>query len=323
MFMLIAMLPRADLALNRKPMPKFRSFYKAPVNTLYGISFDGFQARIGRSKLSGVTFFEQYEDVHRIFVTLEGQTRSTVSEIDAQPAVRRPDKPGAVTIVPAGVRRRVLLEDPDFLVLNMTVSGPLLQDCTDDEPGAADAGDRQPPIVQNVRNHWLLRAAHAFKEAGVSGAPAMQMQGLAFAMVRHLARSPGRIGESGGLDPLALARVLELMNDRLAEDLTLAELAGEAGLGVSAFGRAFAKSLGAPPYRYFAGLRMQRAMELLAHSDQPLANIAGEAGYGDQAHFTAAFTRNTGFSPGKWRSEFGTVPRFLPISRKTALQPSA
>jgi AraC family transcriptional regulator len=299
-------------------MPKFPSFYKAPVKALCNISFDGFQARVGRSKLSGVTFFEQYEDLHRIYVTLEGQTRSTVSEIDRQPAVRRPDKPGAVTIVPAGVRRRVLLENPDFLVLNMAVSSAMLRRCADDEPGAMETGGRELPIVQNVRNHWLRRAAHAFKEAGVKGAPSMQMQSLAYAMVRHLARSPGRLAESGGLDPLALARVLELMNDRLAEDLTLAELAGEAGLGVSAFGRAFAKSLGASPYRYFAALRMQHAKELLAHSNRPLAVIAAEAGYGDQAHFTAAFTRHTGFSPGKWRSEFGTVPRISPISRKTA-----
>jgi AraC-like DNA-binding protein len=62
---------------------------------------------------------------------------------------------------------------------------------------------------------------------------------------------------------------------------------------------------------------MQRASELLLSSRHSLAEIAGEIGYGDQAHFTAAFTRHAGISPGKWRAEFGTVPEFLPISRKT------
>jgi AraC family transcriptional regulator len=170
-----------------------------------------------------------------------------------------------------------------------------------------------------VRNHWSLRLAQAFRQAGAGGASAMEIQTLAFALLRHLTRSEGRLSESGGLDPLALCRVLELMQDRLADNLTLTELAKEAGLGVSAFSRAFAKSVGTSPYRHFAAVRMQRAKELLARGSRPLAEIAGETGYADQAHFTAAFTRHTGYSPGKWRSEFGTVPGFLPISRKTAL----
>ena len=290
--------------------------YRVPVETLLDVRFDGFRGTVGRSKLAGETIFEQLENSHRIFITLEGQSRSTVAEIDDVPTVRRADRPGMVTVVPAGVRRRVLLEDPDFLILSLWVSGDFLSHCSDDDE--AD-GVPRPAILQNVRNHWSLRLAQAFRQAGASGASAMEIQTLALALLRHLTRSEGRLSESGGLDPLALGRVLELMQDRLAENLTLTELAGEAGLGVSAFSRAFAKSVGTSPYRHFAAVRMQRAKELLARGMRPLAEIAGETGYADQAHFTAAFTRHTGYSPGKWRSEFGTVPGFLPISRKTAL----
>lgn len=290
--------------------------YRVPVETLLDVRFDGFRGTVGRSKLAGTTVFEQLEDSHRIFITLEGQSRSTVAEIDDVPTVRRADRPGMVTVVPAGVRRRVLLEDPDFLILSLWVSGDFLRLCTEDD--AAD-GAACPAILQNVRNHWSLRLAQAFRQAGTSGASAMEMQTLAFALLRHLTRSRGRLSESGGLDPLALGRVLELMQDRLADNLTLTELAAEAGLGVSAFSRAFAKSVGTSPYRHFAAVRMQRARELLARGNRPLAEIAGETGYADQAHFTAAFTRHTGFSPGKWRSEFGTIPGFLPISRKTGI----
>jgi AraC family transcriptional regulator len=297
-------------------MSEYLNVYKVPVETLLHVTFDGFRGTIGRSKLAGQTFFEQYEAWHRIFITLEGQTRATIAEIDGLPTVRRADRPGTVTVVPAGVRRRVLLEDPDFLILSLWVSDAFLRHCTEDD--SSDA--LRPALMQNVRNHWSLRLAQAFRQAGTGGASAMEMQTLAFALLRHLTRSHGRLSESGGLDPLALARVLELMQDRLADNLTLNELAAEAGLGVSAFSRAFAKSVGTAPYRYFAAARMQRAKELLAHGGRPLAEIAGEAGYADQAHFTAAFTRHTGFSPGKWRSAFGTVPRFLPISRKTAVR---
>ncbi|MGF1619353.1 MAG: helix-turn-helix domain-containing protein [Rhodomicrobiaceae bacterium] len=289
--------------------------YRIPVSTVFSMSFDGFHGKVAYSRSAGETVYEHHLDAHRIFITLDGQTSETIAEVEQLPTVRRPDRPGVVTVVPAGVRRSVLLRDADFLILGMTVTDSFLQLCTEGDAGRASEA---PPIVQNVHNEWLLRAAQTFHAAGMSNAPAMQMQTLAFAMVRHLARSPGRISENGGLDPVALVRVLELMHDRLADDLTLTELAAEAGLGVSAFGRAFAKSIGTSPYRYFAALRMQRATELLLYSQHSLAEIAGEIGYADQAHFTAAFTRHSGISPGKWRAEFGTIPQFLPISRKTS-----
>jgi len=285
-----------------------------PVDILFAASFKGFRGSISRSKFSGEVFYELDQDAHRIFITLDGQTAATIAETDQHPTVSRPDRPGVITVVPAGVRRRVLLRDVDFLILEMTVSDAFIQLCAGNESACAPA---IPPFVQNVQNDWLLRAAQAFHEAGMSGAPSIQLQTLTFAMMRHLTRSPGKVSQNGGLDPSALSRIMELMHDRLSDDLSLTDLADEAGLGVSAFSRAFGKSIGSSPYRYFAALRMQRAKELLIHSNQPLTEIAGETGYSDQAHFTAAFTRAAGMSPGKWRAEFGTVPDFLPISRKT------
>jgi AraC-like DNA-binding protein len=304
-------------------LPAFKPYppaYSVRSNTLFKHSFSGFSGKICRSRHRGETAFEQYEDVHRIFITLDGGTRSTIGEVDDLPTARKPDEQGALTVVPAGVRRRVLLEDVDFLILSMSVSDSFLKLCMgDEEPGGASPHAPELPIVQNASNRWLLRAAQAFRSAGLNGAPSMHVETLAFAMIRHLTRSPQRIGESGGLDPVALSRVLEMMQDRLSEDLSLIEMATEAGLGVSAFSRGFAKSLGLSPCRYFTALRMQRAMDLLVHSGRPLAEIAGEIGYGDQAHFTAAFTRRFGVPPGKWRSEFRQSFNFLPISRKTSL----
>jgi AraC family transcriptional regulator len=107
-----------------------------------------------------------------------------------------------------------------------------------------------------------------------------------------------------GLDPAALRRVLALMNDRVADDLSLADLAAECGLGISAFGRAFRQSTGSTPHRYLTGVRMQRAKELLWQRQMPLALIAGSVGYSDQAHFTTAFARHNGIPPARWREVF-------------------
>jgi AraC-like DNA-binding protein len=289
-------------------MSEYLNVYKAPSETLSYFRFDGFESFVASTKMPGEVPFEQYEDVHRVFVTLAGRTRATIAEIDQLPTVRRPDRPGATTIVPAGVRRRVLLQDIDFVILDLRISDRFLKHYGEDDAAQPRARTVELPLVQNVLNGWMLRAAHAYSDAASDGASAMHMQTLAYSLVRHLARSPRRVSESGGLDGRALNRVLQLMHDRLAEDVTLTELADESGLGVSAFGRAFRKSLGVPPYRYFLAARMRRAKELLARSDLPLAAIAGEAGYADQAHFTAAFTRETGVPPGKWRAEADVFP---------------
>lgn len=287
--------------------------YEPRSAVLARVSFDGFGAVLGRSHHSGRAVFAHRQDCHRIFVTLDGGTRATIAQADGEPEVRRPDRPGVVTVVPAGVERSVLLEDVDFLVLDVSITDAFVRRCLDDEP---DGSGRDLAILQNGRSDRLSRAGHSLAAASLAGAPVLTLEGLARAMVRHAAPPSGR-GRGGGLDPIALARVLELMQDRLAEELTLSELAAEAGLGVSAFSRAFAKSLGTTPGRWLSGLRLERARELVAESSLPLVEIAAAAGYSDQAHLTAAFTRRFGMPPGRWRNENGSQPRFVPISRKT------
>ena len=48
--------------------------------------------------------------------------------------------------------------------------------------------------------------------------------------------------------------------------------------------------------------RVERAKELLRHGDDTLAAIAAAVGFADQSHFTAAFRRETGLTPGRFRA---------------------
>jgi AraC-like DNA-binding protein len=299
------------------PISEYRRHFAKPGDLLFSAAFDGFEVRAARSRRPGDTIFDHYEDVHRVFITLEGGTRSTVAEIDDLATILKPDQPGAVTVVPSGTKRRVFLEDIDLLILSIALTDDFVRSSFADEPDHRVDGDWRPPLIQNDVNPWLMRAGLALKSAGEQGAPAMQMETLALLIVRQIGGRAKRDGRTGGLDPIALNRVIDLMHDRIAEDLSLTELALEAGLGVSAFGRAFAKSMSMSPFRFFTALRVRRAQELLAYTALPLAEIAGEIGYADQAHFTAAYTRHVGIPPGKWRAEVGTTPMFMPIWRKT------
>jgi AraC-like DNA-binding protein len=47
---------------------------------------------------------------------------------------------------------------------------------------------------------------------------------------------------------------------------------------------------------------MERARELLRHSDASIITISFECGYGNPAHFATAFRRSVGMSPSHYRA---------------------
>jgi len=96
-------------------------------------------------------------------------------------------------------------------------------------------------------------------------------------------------------------RVTELMRSKLDGSLRLAELANACDLSVSHFARSFKASFGVTCHRWLMERRVERAQELLAVIDLPLADVAVQSGFGDQAAFTRAFHRIVGVTPGRWR----------------------
>jgi AraC family transcriptional regulator len=109
----------------------------------------------------------------------------------------------------------------------------------------------------------------------------------------------------GGLAPAVRRRVLELMEARATERLTLDVLAREAGLSPAHFARAFKESVGRAPHQYLMSLRLDRARRLLDAPNAGLSDVALQTGFADQAHFTRFFKRRFGVTPGAVRVRRG------------------
>jgi len=124
---------------------------------------------------------------------------------------------------------------------------------------------------------------------------------LAMHLVHHYAASSQRRVFTGGLSGSRLRRVQDFINDHLAEDVTLAEMADAAGLSPFHFARAFKRSTGRTPQQYVIERRIERAMQLLAKSALPLIEISAHAGFKNQSHFTTAFRRLTAMTPKAYR----------------------
>jgi AraC family transcriptional regulator len=105
----------------------------------------------------------------------------------------------------------------------------------------------------------------------------------------------------GGLAPWQLDRVALHIESRLAEPISVSELAALARLSVNHFGKAFHVSVGEPPTRYIRHRRVERAKWLLLCSQKSLSEIAGDCGFSDQPHMTRVFRALTGTSPARWR----------------------
>jgi AraC family transcriptional regulator len=118
------------------------------------------------------------------------------------------------------------------------------------------------------------------------------------ALFRAWKRKEDQARKGSGLASWRLRRSIEYLDDKYAEDISLSVFARNCCLSQSQFARAFRTSTGVPPYRWALNARIRRAQELLANNDLSISVIAVQVGFADQSHFTKAFRRLSGVSPG-------------------------
>jgi AraC family transcriptional regulator len=97
-----------------------------------------------------------------------------------------------------------------------------------------------------------------------------------------------------------LSTVVELLHERTPETPALAELAAAAGVHPGHLSRTFSRAYGISVCEYSRRLRLEWAVSEL-EGDTPLAQLALDAGFADQSHFTRAFRRHLGVTPGRYR----------------------
>jgi AraC-like DNA-binding protein/mannose-6-phosphate isomerase-like protein (cupin superfamily) len=99
------------------------------------------------------------------------------------------------------------------------------------------------------------------------------------------------------------SKVRAYIERKLDRKLFLKELAAAAGMSPEHFCREFRRVYGEAPLEMRNRLRINAAAKLIRFSDRPIKQIAEELGYSDIYHFSKAFKKQTGRSPGKFRNE--------------------
>ncbi len=121
--------------------------------------------------------------------------------------------------------------------------------------------------------------------------------------------------------PLArhLLRARDLADSRYAGRVTVADMAGAAGLSRAHFSREFKRAFGESPHRYLLTRRLERAAALLRTTDWPVADICFAVGAGSVGSFTASFSRIFGQSPTAYRRSWPPAARLIRIPRCVAM----
>jgi AraC family transcriptional regulator len=179
------------------------------------------------------------------------------------------------------------------------------------------AGDVMERSVEDVQLHDVLRANDPTLQAITDAITGEAMQpgpggplyvdALATQLAVHLLRNYSRItvrqtSAAGRLSAQQLRRVLELVEERLHESLTLEDLADAAGLGAYTFHRRFRETQGRAPHAFVIDQRVERARRLLAAGDLAVKEVAASCGFSDQAHMTRVLRDRLGLTPAKLKA---------------------
>ena len=170
-----------------------------------------------------------------------------------------------------------------------------------------DWAQRDGPAPRAAR--WVVFRDHVLRAAllRAHAALALQAPGLAVeetvveaiaGLTPHLrGASVARLSERG--EHAAVRRARVHMQDRWDQPVSLADLAGVAGLSRFELILRFRQQNGLTPHAFQRDLRINRARALLGDGVPPAA-VAAACGFADQPHLSRVFKQLVGVSPGAY-----------------------
>ena len=147
----------------------------------------------------------------------------------------------------------------------------------------------------------LARRASNELNAGDAVAP-FALEGLILELLATAARVRNPNGSRiGRRPPPWLNEARDLLHARPGQSLRLSEVAEVIGVHPVHLTRTFRIHYGVTVGAYLRNLRLEQAARALADSTSTIADIAAQAGFYDQSHFTRTFKRKFSLTPQEYR----------------------
>lgn len=216
---------------------------------------------------------------------------------------------GDIDIIPAFTPSRWVAHDHNDRTLLLSLPQTLLASV------AQQAGHDSTRI--EIRNRFQVRdpelelIANAIHREIDAGQPSGRLytEGLVVAMTSRLIAQHSSISQSSRIPAATLSgrrlkQVLSFIEDQLAEDLSLDQIASIANLSSSHLKPLFRQAMGIPVHQYVIQRRLERAKALITQDHLTMAEIAAATGFAHQSHLARHIRRATGLSPNVIRRRF-------------------
>ncbi|MGE7958537.1 helix-turn-helix domain-containing protein [Pseudomonas sp. NPDC089530] len=174
--------------------------------------------------------------------------------------------------------------------------------------------DREPRALQLQENTFLDDPQQAWRfrqliqlnwdepgERLLTSSLAHEM--LGHALLTQVGQRQG-LRLKGGLAAYQRRQLVDYIDSRLAEPISLGQLSSLCALSEYHFARMFRTSFGLPPHQYLLARRLSHARDLLRGTRLPLGEIALACGFASASHFANRFRQALGGTPGEYRQAF-------------------
>jgi len=242
---------------------------------------------------------------HRLVAHLDGPTRTRVWFAGAGKVGEC--VPGDICIFPATLPFSVRRDRAGRIVATF-LSPRLVDEVASDERVPGRRALRPMFRARNpLLNELLLALAEEVRTDNPGGPLYAETLGAAVAaqLLRTQLPAPHERRGAGGLGSTTLRRLFDYVEDHLAEQIRLSDLAGIAGMSTFQLARRFKDVSGVPPHQYVTRRRIERAKQLLCEPDSSVVEVALACGFASPSHFAQAFRFVTGVSPRSYRSASG------------------
>ncbi len=241
---------------------------------------------------------------HFVHLVVRGSVKYEV--LTGGKTLRYQAEPGTTFILPRGTIDELRWGGPTERIA-VAIHPTLFSGALDETMGRTDI---------ELSEHWNLKDRNimavlvAMTTDLEEGSPAGRLYGDSLAnalavylLTRYTTRRYAAEPRRGALPRYLLKRVLDHIDEHLAADISLAQLATVAGMSAHHFAQLFRLSIGHAPYRYVLIRKIERAKQSLRHPQRSVLDAALDAGFQNPSHFARTFRRFVGVSPSQFQSE--------------------
>jgi len=164
-----------------------------------------------------------------------------------------------------------------------------------------------PVIHTNGPSAWLARRLYREFQRRDDLTPLM-LEGLTLELLAQMSRCDTTEAVEREA-PRWLKQARDFLHAHVNENLSLEVIAAAVGVHPSHLTRAFQQHYHCTVGDHVRRLRVEYACRRLSTSDIPLAQVAREAGFSDQAHMSRTFKNLTGMTPSQFQKAAGRAER--------------